>query len=136
MASSAGEIESRELRKLVARHKRWLVTQGNEIGGQAGGNPEWSSQARGIWEAARHETEPLVILNLLRYQAARNERTWSGVAVPLGKAIERCREEAKDSGGDALAMELIRHLLVYTIRAHKFQAWQEQQQRRPERGRR
>lgn len=134
MASNPQQAGERERRELVARQKKWLVEEGDGIGKLARGNPEWSSQARGIWEAARHESEPLVILNLLRYQAARNERSWSGVVVPLGKAIERCRDTAREAGEEGLAMELIRHLLVYTIRSHKFHSWEAQQERHKERG--
>lgn len=122
MASNSQQAGERERRELVARQKKWLVERGDTIGKLARGNREWGSQARSIWEAARHESEPLVLLNLLRYQAARN-KNWTrpeNVVEPLGAAIEECRTVAAKAGDEGLAVELIRHLLVYTIRAYTF----------------
>ncbi len=130
MASNPQPNGERSRRDFVAAQKRWLVEDGDVIGKLAGGNRDWASQARGIWEAARHESEPLVILNLLRYQAARNDTSWKGVAGPLENAIERCQTTAREAGDEGLAMDLIRHLLVYTIRSHKFHSWQQSRERR------
>lgn len=105
----------------IAIHKEWLVTQGDEIGELAKDNRDWKHQVRTIWEAARLENEPLVVLNLLRYQAARNSGNWrkpADVFTALSEAIEKCRmKAAKDA---ELAMELIRHLLAYTYRSFTF----------------
>lgn len=116
--------ETAEAKKTtVEAEKRWLVTEGDRIGGLARANKDWKHQLRTIWEAARLETEPLVVLNLLRYQAARNQGNWHtpvDVYEHLRAAIEGCRERAPDDS--ELAMELIRHLLAYTYRAFTFYA--------------
>lgn len=109
--------------EFVAKHKRWLVERGNEIGKRAKANKDWASQARSIWEAARTESEPLVLLNLLRYQSARNKnwREPEDVFSPLQETIQQCIQKAKDEKEDeGGALDLIRHLLVYTIRSHTF----------------
>jgi hypothetical protein len=113
--------ETAEAKTTVEAQKRWLVTEGDRIGALAKSNKDWKHQLRTIWEAARLETEPLVVLNLLRYQAARNQGNWHtpvDVYEPLRAAIETCRGTAGDDG--ELAMELIRHLLAYTYRAFTF----------------
>jgi len=103
----------------LAKNKLWLVTNGDEIGKAAKGTKEWLSQARGIWDAARTETEPTVILNLLRYQFVRNKKNW---APPVFDSLEtRFKECIEKAGGDgALALDLMRHLMVYTIRSFVF----------------
>jgi hypothetical protein len=117
--ADAGTQQSRKSE--INRHKLWLVERGNEIGKLAKANRDWASQARGLWEAARHETEPIVLLNLLAYQKARNDN-WiepADVFTPLQAAMRSCIEEkAKDDR--ELALDLIRHLLVYTIRSHVY----------------
>lgn len=104
----------------VTAHKEWLVKTGDEIGKAGAKNRDWKSQGRIMLEAARHETEPLVVLNLLRYQATRNNN-WTKPADLLEKvesAMETCR--GKSEGDPALAMELIRHVLLYALRAYTF----------------
>lgn len=118
------DVTARKRREeFVAKHKKWLVERGDEIGKKAKDNPEWTSQARSIWEAARTESEPLVLLNLLRYQSARN-RNWRSpedVFTPLQEAIQNCIDTARGDGqGEEGALDLIRHLMVYTIRSHTF----------------
>lgn len=119
---TVAETNTRRTRRSeLDRNKAWLVERGNEIGKAARANKEWGSQVRGLWEAARNETEPTVLLNLLAYQKARNSN-WTqpeDVFAPLNKALCSCIEER--AGGDReLALDLIRHLLVYTIRAHVY----------------
>lgn len=110
---------TRERSTALAQHKQWLVTSGDEIGKAAKGTKEWVSQARGIWEAARTETEPKVLLNLLRYQYARNQKNWARpVFDSLQQELERCIEKA--AGDDLLALDLMRHLMVYTIRSFTY----------------
>jgi hypothetical protein len=104
--------------RFIAGQKEWLVKQGDEIGKLARERKDWASQARVIWEAARKETEPLVLLNLLRYQSVRNDN-WEGVSGPLEATMTECIERSKVEGRDA-ALELIRHLLVYTIRSYTY----------------
>jgi hypothetical protein len=100
----------------LAAHKRRLVEAGDEI---AKSKKEWASQARGIWEAALAESEPKVLLNLLRYQYARNQKNWGkGVFERLEKEFETCIADAKDDA--ELALDLVRHLMVYTIRAYTY----------------
>ncbi len=113
------EMNPEQAQRVVDQQKRWLVTQGDEIGRQASHNKDWKSQIRTIWEAARTETEPQVLLNLLRYQAARNANWYSpqDVFQPLQKAIGKCVEETADP---AVAMTLIRHLLAYTYRSYTY----------------
>jgi hypothetical protein len=106
--------------EILAQQKEWLVTEGNTLGKLAKDRKDWASQARVIWEAARKETEPLVLINLLRYQSARNSNIWEGVSVPLEKAIKQCMERSA-SDGKEVALELIRHLLVYTIRSYTYE---------------
>lgn len=104
----------------VEQHKKWLVTTGDAIGKAGGGNSRWTSQGRILLEAARHETEPLVVLNLLRYQTTRNNN-WKkpfDISGKLQGAFEECGKKA--DGEAALTMELIRHLLLYTLRAYTF----------------
>jgi hypothetical protein len=106
----------------VAAQKKWLVKLGNDLGALARGNAEWASQGRGLLEAARRENEPLVLLNLLRYQSARN-KNWlkpTDVFTPLHAAMKECIDKAGE-GGEELALELIRLLLVYTLRAHAYE---------------
>lgn len=105
----------------IASQKGWLVRQGNKIGEQAGARKDWASQGRGLWEACRHETEPEVILNLLRYQACRVD-SWEGVSGLLEADIHECCRLAQAAGATGDAMELIRLLLLYALRAHKYQA--------------
>lgn len=113
-ASAQAAMERR-----VEEHKRWLVEMGDEIGRSGAGNKGWKSQGRILLEAARHETEPRVLLNLFRYQAARNKKTWrlpEDVADLLEKALVECQKRAGDD--PVLTMELMRHLLLYTLRAN------------------
>lgn len=102
----------------VAAQKGWLVLQGNELGAKAGARKDWASQGRGLLEACRHEAEPEVILNLLRYQAAR-VGSWNEVSGPLEIDIRKCQQLATEAGDPEAAMELIRLLLLYALRAHK-----------------
>jgi len=104
------------------RHKGWLVTQGNGIGREAKDNRDWKNQVRVLQEAAQEETEPLVLLNLLRYQAARNKnwRQPRDVVTPLGKLMEECIDRADGDG--RFAIELIQHLLLYTVRAYTYES--------------
>lgn len=122
------ETTRMQAQKVVDEQKRWLVEQGDEIGRQAKDNGDWKSQIRTIWEAARTETEPQVLLNLLRYQVARNDnwRSPQDVFQPLRKAIDKCVEET--AGDPAVAMTLIRHLLAYTYRSYTYyeKGWKEE----------
>ena len=121
MSEGTAETMAATLEGSVEKHKAWLVATGDEIGKAGGKNENWKSQGRAMLEAARHETEPLVLLNLLRYQATRNKKTWTepvDLASKLEAAIERCRKEA--SSNQELAMELIRHVLLYALRAYTY----------------
>ena len=102
----------------VNQAKPWLVAEANRIGELASRARDWASQGRLLLEAARTETHLGVLLNLLRYQGARNREAWEGVLTPLTAALGRCQETAK--GNEALAMALARHLLLYAVRAHKY----------------
>lgn len=118
MTETQETTEQAEIERRVEPHKAWLVTTGDEIGKAGRRNKDWKSQGRTMLEAARHETEPLVLLNLLRYQATRN-KNWKDPVDLVGqleKALEECRKRA--DGDSELAMELIRHLLLYTLRAY------------------
>jgi hypothetical protein len=104
----------------VNEAKAWLVQTGDEIGALAKDTKDWASQVRVVWEAARTENEPAVLLNLLRYQRARN-KNWMDprdLFTPLKDAMEACVAKAEDDTETAL--DLIRHLLVYTIRAYTY----------------
>lgn len=105
----------------VEQHKKWLVTTGDEIGKGGGKNSGWTSQGRIILEAARHETEPLVVLSLLRYQKARNAKPWAD-PYDIFQRLETALKECATKGGadNMLTMELMRHLLLYTLRAYTF----------------
>ncbi len=118
-------VRARERREALSRQKHWLVTTGDTIGGLAGSSEDWASQGRILWEAARSETEPSVLPNLLRYQYARSKdkdkkkekKTWPEVVfTQLSAAFKECIERAE--GDDVLALDLIRHLLVYTLRSY------------------
>lgn len=100
-------------------HKKWLVETGDAIGRAGAKNEGWKSQGRILLEAARHETEPLVLLNLLRYQVIRNEKAWKKPE-DLSERVEKAIQECTNRGGDdsGLTMELIQHLLLYTLRAY------------------
>ena len=69
-----------------------------------------------------------MLLNLLRYQAARNTNwvTQKNVLEPTEAALERAIRDA--AGDKELAMELIRHLLVYTLRAHRHEEWRRREE--------
>jgi len=118
------------LGEILARHKAWLVGQGDALGRTARNNREWASQARVLLEAARSETEPAVLLNLLRYQRARNPNwvTPANVFAPLEQAMNECVERAAQAPG--VALELMRYLLVYTLRAYTYQAKLAEEERR------
>jgi hypothetical protein len=106
----------------VSAHKGTLVALGNDLGRKAAGNEGWKSQIRIILEAAREETEPAVLRNLIRYQSVRNA-SWSQkhkILPDLDSALDRVTAEAGDDR--ELTMELIRHLLVYTLRAYTYEA--------------
>jgi hypothetical protein len=110
----------RTRQQAVNAEKAWLVQTGDQIGELAKDTKEWSSQLRAVWEAARTENEPAVVINLLRYQRARN-RNWlvpRDLFNPLKGAMESCIQKAH--GDTDLALDLIRHLLVYTIRAYTY----------------
>lgn len=109
---ATGDVE--RLQRL-AGHKRWLVDTGNEIGRLAGDQKEWKSQIGLLAEAAARETEPRVLLNLLRYQQARN-KGWHEAADPLFEAMKQCIGDAGDD--DLFAVLLIRHLFLYASRAY------------------
>lgn len=105
---------------VLAEQKAWLVRRGDEVGELAKEKGDWKSQIQGMAEAARRETEPLVLLNLLRYQATRNKNWKQGTDVfaPLEADMKTCIETA---GEDAeLAVTLIQHLLAYTYRAYTY----------------
>ncbi len=121
--------EQKQARKLVGQKKQWLVSRGDEIGKLARGNSDWKNQIRALLEAARTEDEPLVVLNFLRYQAARNEN-WlepQNVFEPLSGALEQCRADAAQEPGPAMA--LIRHLLAYTYRSYTFHSTEKKRQK-------
>lgn len=105
--------------KRLAAKKRWLVTQGNRIGELAGDKSEWKSQINLLAEAAAGETEPLVLLNLLRYQQARVSKAWTGVADPLFDDMSACITEAGEDA--ALSILLIRHLFLFATRAYTYE---------------
>ncbi len=108
------------MQEQVNPHKKWLVQRGDELGKLAKDNKDWKGQIRGIAEAARHENEPSALLNLVRYQAARN-RNWhdpQDVARPLVEAMKECVDKAEERPEPAMA--LIRHLLAYTYRSFTF----------------
>jgi hypothetical protein len=129
MEPNPGKTERQKREQFLAAHKKWLVERGDKIGQLAGGKRDWASQARGIWEAARTETEPLVLLNLLRYQSTRN-RNWDDVAPVMEQDIKECQTKAQAVGmGNQGAMELIRLLLVYTIRAYVYESKRNAQNR-------
>jgi hypothetical protein len=107
----------------LAEEKVWLVKKGNEVGKLARDVNDWKNQIGVLQAAAAKETEPLVMSNLLRYQAARNDKSWKAAYPALAPAIEECSTRA--SKDPALAMLLIRHLLLYSSRAYIFERWQE-----------
>lgn len=114
--------EKQQLGPPLEKHKLWLVTEGNRIGQLASVYSEWKSQIRVLQEAAQEETEPRVLLNLLRYQAARNEKKWwtkRDVVSPLFDLMKECITRAGDDG--LFAVELIQHLLLYTVRAYTYE---------------
>ena len=106
------------------QHKRWLVERGDQIGEKAAEGRDWASQGRLLLEAARSETDLHVLLNLLRYQYARNHSPWEPCFGALMEALKHCEERASGPGDapadPALAMDLARHLLLYVIRSHRF----------------
>jgi hypothetical protein len=118
------------LAEILAQHKAWLVGKGDELGRKARLNRDWASQARVLLEAARSETEPAVLLNLLRYQRARNQNwvTPANVFAPLEQAMNDCVTRAAQAPAGAL--ELMRHLLVYTLRAYTYESKLAEEERR------
>lgn len=102
----------------LALEKRWLVRKGDAVGELAGGINDWKNQIGVLQAAAAQETEPLAMLNLLRYQAARNDKSWRPVFGTLHQAIADCQAKAGEDA--ALAMLLIRHLLLYCSRAYTY----------------
>ncbi len=119
------ELSSDQLR-VLNESKAELVRKGEEIGKRAFEikSEGWTHQVRRLLGVASEENEPLVLLNLLRYQSVRNEKSWgkdrSKVAEPMEAAMKWCKTEA---GSDsALAMVLIQHLLCYAYRSHTFES--------------
>ncbi len=106
--------------------KQELVRRGEEIGRKARGFTGWSHQVRRLLGVASGETEPLVMLNLLRYQSVRNKDSWgkerAELAEPLEADMQWCCAEA--NGNEALAMVLIQHLLCYAYRQYTFETKQ------------
>lgn len=108
-------------RRAVEGAKAWLVELGEALGGLAARNDDWRGQGRVLWEASRSETEPSVLLNLLKYQAARN-KNWRGPNDLLSPTVAALERAIQDAGGDkSLAIELIQLFLVYALRAHRYQ---------------
>lgn len=103
----------------LAEEKAWLVGRGNAVGGLAGDISDWKNQIGVLQAAAAKETEPLVMLNLLRYQAARRKPSWQATFQTLYDAMEACRARSGDD--TVLAMLLIRHLLLYSSRAYTYE---------------
>lgn len=113
----------------VGAHKAWLVERGNALGQEAREIRNWNSQIRILQDSARQEAEPEVLLNLLRYQRAREATAWKkskNAAETLGNSLEQDLQSCIAKAGEdrELAMELIRHLLLYTARAYQ---WEHQQ---------
>lgn len=106
--------------KKINENKAWLVERGDDIGEKAKANKDWKSQLRNLWEVARSENEPQVVLNYLRYQKSRKSNWTQPVNVFL--ELERNLKECKDRSGDdrELELELMRHLLGYTYRSFTF----------------
>lgn len=120
----------------LEQHKEWLVTEGNRIGELAKANPDWKSQIRVLQEAAQEETEPEVLLNLLRYQAARN-KNWKeprDVVTDLGALMAQCIEKTGDER--RFAIELMQLLLLYTVRAYTYHnhVYREEQKKKGKKG--
>lgn len=115
--------EGKSLEERVAEHKKLLVDAGDEIGLKAAANEGWKSQVRILLDAAREETEPAVVRNLARYQSVRNKKSWSSgheILPDLETALQQIDSAA---GTDTeLAMEMIRHLLLYAMRSHTYHA--------------
>lgn len=120
-STAAGGASEAGLAARLQPHKRWLVEQGDALGGQAREHGKWKSQIRTLLEAARHETEPRVLLNLLGYQATR-EKKWqdNDLEKSLCAKLAECDDRA--DGDPELAMEMIRHLLLYFVRAYTYEA--------------
>jgi|GEM_PF-7009481 hypothetical protein len=112
--------EQLDPKKVLAEQKAWLVQRGDAIGELAREKGDWKNQIQGMAEAARRETEPLVLLNLLRYQATRNKNWKQGTDVfsPLEADMKACIEKANQD--PELAVLLIQHLLAYTYRAYTY----------------
>lgn len=130
-AETTGQVEPKQG---IEPLKGWLVERGDAIGAKAGAIRNWKSQFRILLESARHESEPAVILNLLRYQAARN-KDWfkDGLLQVVEADLEACRAKAQKDA--ALSMELIRQLLLYALRAYTYEEERRKQEgKRKEKG--
>jgi hypothetical protein len=113
----------KERQKKVNENKAWLVKQGDAIGEKAKANKDWKGQLRNLWDVARAETEPEVVLNFLRYQKGkkRDKNNWThpeNVFDPLMRDLKECIRLAGEDR--ELTLELMRHLLGYTYRSFTF----------------
>lgn len=110
---------SAEQEEKLNGEKAWLVEKADDIGRKATQSRDWKSQIRSMMELARDETEPEVVRHFLRYQAARNKKTWDKqekVSVELDGLLAECQ---KKSGEDkALALALMQHLLCFCYRSY------------------
>jgi len=120
-STAAGGASEAGLAERLQPHKRWLVEQGDALGGQARNHGKWKSQIRTLLEAARHETEPRVLLNLLGYQATR-EKKWKDNDLEKSLRVKLAECDDRAAGDAELAMEMIRHLLLYFVRAYTYEA--------------
>ena len=115
----------------VDLHKGRLVEKAERLGQLAAQRHDWNHQIRRVMDLARVEAEPLVVINFVRYQASHQQSrgAWTAVAKPLVDTMNDCLERAKsasNASGEKLgeedvaarAMDLIRHLLLYTMRAY------------------
>jgi hypothetical protein len=117
---------SPEQQEKLNGQKKWLVERADLIGEAAAKEKDWKNQIRILIEACREETEPEVILHLLRYQAARVKKTWkipvaqvegarNTVAEVLEDDLRNCQELAADN---VLAIALMQHLCCYAYRSY------------------
>jgi len=115
--------EAKTLDERLAEHKKLLVGAGDEIGEKAAANDGWKSQVRLLLDASREETEPAVVRNLARYQSVRNKKSWR-TGHEILPDLERALDEIESAAGadPELAMEMVRHLLLYAMRSYTYHA--------------
>jgi hypothetical protein len=103
---------------LSIKLKNDLVEAATRIAGKSGGRREETSQLRNLLQISQSESEVAVLVNFIRYQAARQatQKFWNGILDDVIAVLERIgKQEAPDD--PELRRLAIQHFFGYLVRA-------------------